>query len=62
MVYGLQLYVYYIYMFLLLAICLQLYGLLRGFMNGLTGMVGGQVQVGRPANMKEATRLALLVE
>jgi Zinc knuckle len=35
---------------------------LRGFMKGLTGMVGGQVQVGRPANMKEATKLALLVE
>jgi hypothetical protein len=35
---------------------------LRGFMKGLTGMVGGQVQVGRPANMKEAVRLALLVE
>jgi hypothetical protein len=35
---------------------------LRGFSKGLTGMVGGQVQIERPANMKEAVKLALLVE
>ena len=29
---------------------------MRAFMEGLKGMVGGQVQVGRPANMKEATK------